>query len=197
MVDYFEDTEEKIARANLERKLKEKAVKEGKELKQIPKKKSTTTKKQATKSPKKTAKKSSSKSNRTVGNITTTPKKKVKKNYFGFAVYLTIVFGVLFIICYRYAWINTQFSKKEKLKNDLMGINKEISQLEVTIEKQLNINNVEKMATEMLGMKKLDNSQKVYIVLEKKDYTQSNSNTIEYEDKNWIGKLLETLGLSD
>ena len=42
--------------------------------------------------------------------------------------------------------------------------------------------NIEQMAKEMLGMQKLDNSQKVYINLPKKDYIESASEEVVIEE---------------
>ena len=178
MVDYFEDTKEKIAIANLEKKYQEKAVKSGKELKKVPKAKP------------QTAKSNTSKKKKT-GKISKT---KAKKNYFGLTMYLAVIFGIFFLICYRYALVNIRFNEKEALKTEMNALKKEVSQLEVNIETQLNLQNIEKMAVASLGMKKLDNSQKVYVVLDKEDYTKTNDDTIEYDDtESWFEKLINIL----
>ena len=87
-------------------------------------------------------------------------------------IYLTIGFAILFAISYRNSLITESFNKKEELKENLSAIEKENEQLRVNIENSLNLNNVEQSAKEMLGMQKLDNSQKVYISLPKKDYIE-------------------------
>ncbi len=105
-----------------------------------------------------------------------------------------LVFIVLLTISYRYALINSRFTEKESLKSTLSNIQKQNAQLRVSIEQGMNINNIEQAAKEKLGMQKLDNNQKVYVNLHKKDYvetTTQSSNTEETE--SWWQKLLKTL----
>ena len=105
-----------------------------------------------------------------------------------------LVFVVLLTISYRYALINSRFTEKESLKSTLSNIQKQNAQLRVSIEQGMNINNIEQAAKEKLGMQKLDNNQKVYVNLHKKDYvetTTQNSNTEETE--SWWQKFLKTL----
>ena len=70
---------------------------------------------------------------------------------------------MLLTISYRYSLINTRFSEKESLKSELADLQKQNAQLQLSIETGTNINNIEQQAKEKLGMKKLDNSQKVYV----------------------------------
>ena len=88
------------------------------------------------------------------------------------ALYIAIGFIVLFSISYRNSLITESFNTKESKKQELSSIRKENEQLKVNIESSLNLNNVEQMAKEMLGMQKLDNKQKVYVSLPKKDYIE-------------------------
>ncbi len=105
-----------------------------------------------------------------------------------------LVFTVLLVISYRYALINSRFTEKENLKSTLSSIQKENAQLQVSIEQGMNINNIEQAAKEKLGMQKLENSQKVYINLQKKDYTESSTRTsLIEENESWWQKLLKTL----
>jgi cell division protein FtsL len=92
-------------------------------------------------------------------------------------------FVVLFSISYRDSLITESFNEKEKLKEELATIQKENEQLKVNIESSLNLNNVEQQAKELLGMQKLDNSQKVYISLSKKDYIETATETVDMEEK--------------
>lgn len=103
------------------------------------------------------------------------------------------VFAVLLLISYRYAVINTTFSEKEKLKTELASIQKQNEQLKVNIEQGMNINTIEQEAKEKLGMQKLDNNQKVYISIPKKDYTESSvkKDVTEDENETWWSKLFK------
>ena len=97
---------------------------------------------------------------------------------------MVIAFSILFAMIYQNSLITESFKEKETLKKDLATIEKENEQLKVNIEKTLNLNNVEQSAKEMLGMQKLDNSQKVYINLPKKDYIESNVEEVIMEEGN-------------
>ena len=105
-----------------------------------------------------------------------------------------LAFVVLLTISYRYALINSRFPEKESLKSTLSNIQKQNAQLRVSIEQGMNINNIEQAAKEKLGMQKLDNNQKVYINLQKKDYVETTvQNTKPEETESWWQKLLKTL----
>ena len=114
----------------------------------------------------------------------------VKRAEIVFAV--AVGFAILFAMSYQNSLISETFSKKESLKSELGAIEKENEQLKVNIEKSLNLNNVEQMAREKLGMQKLTNDQKVYISLPKKDYVESSKETYNLDDdKNIFEKMME------
>jgi cell division protein FtsL len=97
-------------------------------------------------------------------------------------LYVAIGFTALFTISYRNSLITESFNEKEKLKEELAVIQKENEQLKVNIESSLNLSNVEQQAKELLGMQKLDNTQKVYISLSKKDYIETATETVDIEE---------------
>ena len=103
------------------------------------------------------------------------------------------VLAVLGVITYRYTLINASLAEKESLKNELESINKENAQLEVTIESGMSISMIEQLAKENLGMQKLDNNQKVYINLDKKDYTESSQNNVLINTESWWDKFIKVL----
>lgn len=105
-----------------------------------------------------------------------------------------ITFIILLTISYRYSLINTKFNEKEKLKSQLAQIQKENAQLQINIERGTNINNIEQQAKEKLGMKKLDNSQKIYVSLPKEDYIESGVEEVdEVEEETWWQALINDL----
>lgn len=109
-------------------------------------------------------------------------------------VYVVIGFTILFAICYRNSLITESFNKKEELKKNLSAIEKENEQLKINIENSLNLNNVEQSAKEMLGMQKLDNSQKVYISLPKRDYIEpAIEDVIKTEDTSLWQRIIKAL----
>ena len=97
-------------------------------------------------------------------------------------LYLTIGFAVLFVIGYRNSQITETFNKKENLKKELSLAQKENEQLKISIENSLNLNTIEQLAKEKLGMQKLNNKQKIYISLDKKDYIETGAENIKIEE---------------
>lgn len=109
-------------------------------------------------------------------------------------MYIIIGFAILFAISYRNSLITASFNQKEDLKKQLSTLQKENAQTEINIQTSLNLANIEQSASKMLGMKKLDDSQKVYVSLPKKDYVETASEQVVVtEEKNWIEKLLENI----
>ena len=77
------------------------------------------------------------------------------------------------------------------LLKELSSIEKENEQTKVTIENSLNLNTIEKLAKEKLGMQKLTNRQTVYINLPKKDYVEAPTEEVVIEkEQNWFQKLI-------
>lgn len=108
--------------------------------------------------------------------------------------YIAVGFSILFAISYQNSLITENFNKKEELKKNLGAIEKENEQLQVNIEKSLNLSKVEQSAKELLGMQKLDNSQKIYINLPKKDYIETNTEEIIVnEEGNFWEKLIKNI----
>ena len=111
-----------------------------------------------------------------------------------YVIEIAIAFVILLTISYRYSLINTKFAEKENLKTQLQDLQKQNAQLQLSIETGTNINNIEQQAKEKLGMKKLDNSQKVYVSLPKEDYVESSTEQVETgEDETWWQALINDL----
>ncbi len=120
------------------------------------------------------------------------PVQKSKLNHKVKIVFLVAIgFAILFAISYRNSVINEKFSEIKNLKSNLAAIEKENEQLEVSIENGLNLKSIEQSAKELLGMQKLENSQKVYVTLPKQDYIEPASEEIVEEDNtNWFEKII-------
>ena len=105
---------------------------------------------------------------------------------------IVAIFLILLTISYRSSLINERFNEIQTQKNNLSAIEKTNGQLEVSIESSLNLSNIEESAKEKLGMQKLDNSQKVYVALDKKDYVEVIEDDIETEEKEdpWYKKII-------
>lgn len=104
------------------------------------------------------------------------------------------VFLIFLAISYRNSLITQKFNQLQDKKDQLAAIEKTNGQLEVSIEESLNLDNIEKVAEEKIGMQKLSSDQKVYVTLPKKDYTESGTKEIEEEDDtNWFESLINKL----
>lgn len=103
------------------------------------------------------------------------------------------VFLVLLIVSYRNSLINEKFSEIQSKKSKLSSIEKANGQLEVNIEGSVNLGTIGNEAKESLGMGKLNNDQKVYVTLDKKDYVESSVDNSENESMNWFQKIIEKI----
>ena len=140
------------------------------------------------------------KSKKTTAKKTNTNKEKdkakeIKKKQRKAIKYLVIGFMVLFAISYRNSEIDENFAKIENLKEKLFEVKKQNTQLEVSIENGLNLNNLEQEAREQLGMQKLNQKQMIYITLPKTDYIEPAAEEVIMEEqengmKGIINKVL-------
>ena len=120
--------------------------------------------------------------------------KEQRKRRKNIALIVVAIFVVLLTVSYRNSQINEKFSQVQKLKKELSSIQKENEQLKVNIENSLNLNNVEKIAKEKLGMQKLTNRQTLYVSLPKRDYVEAATEEVKKEeDKNWFQKIVDSL----
>lgn len=120
--------------------------------------------------------------------------KEQRKRQIKLTLLVVAIFALLLTISYRNSQINESFNKVQKLKQELSSLEKENEQLNVNIENGLNLNNIEKIAKEKLGMQKLTSKQTVYVTLPKKDYTESASEKIIIEkEKSWIEQLIDKI----
>ena len=119
-------------------------------------------------------------------------KKKHNKN----VAFIMAIFLILLAISYRSSLINEKFSAIQKDKATLSALQKTNDQLEVSIESSLNLKNIEETAKEKLGMQKLENDQKVYVNLDKKDYVEASTEDIDItteENTNWFMKIINKI----
>lgn len=106
-------------------------------------------------------------------------------------LFLFAGFSVLFVISYQNALISESFNKKEQYRKEMEALSKTNQQIEVSIEHNLNLNNIEQVAKEKIGMQKLSNGQKIYVNLPKQDYVAPASEQIIIdEDTNFFQKII-------
>ena len=116
------------------------------------------------------------------------------ENHIKVCLYVFIGFSILFSISYRNSLITKSFNEKEKTKAELGVLRKENVQLKINIQNSLNLSNVEKIASSKLGMKKIDDSQKVYINLPKKDYVEpASEQVVVIKEKGILQKILDKI----
>ena len=115
--------------------------------------------------------------------------KEEKKRQKRITMLIVMIFAVLLTISYRNSQINERFTEVQNMKKELSALEKENEQLKVNIENSYNLNYVEQMAKEKLGMQRLTNSNTVYINLPKKDYTETASEKVVIKDQTWIEKV--------
>lgn len=122
--------------------------------------------------------------------------KKEKKAKIKAILYVAVVFSILLVISYRNSQITEKFAEVKNLKSNLAAVQKENEQLEVGIQSSINLNKIEKEAKEKLGMQKLDNAQKIYVSLQKKDHVEpASENVMEDSNENlsWIERVINIL----
>lgn len=106
--------------------------------------------------------------------------------------FVVAIFFILLTISYRSSLINEKFNEIQENKGKLAAIEKTNGQLEVNIESSLNLNNIEENAKEKLGMKRLDNTQKVFVTLDKKDYVETpkdDERSVNEPNESWYNKI--------
>lgn len=120
--------------------------------------------------------------------------KQIRKQQNKAIKYLAIGFLILFGLCYRNSQIDENFAKIQETKERLAEVEKQNTQLEISIENGLNLNNLEQQAKEKLGMQKLNSKQTTYITLPKSDYIEpAAEQVIIEEEESGIKGIINTI----
>lgn len=94
--------------------------------------------------------------------------------------------ALLFLIVFFMIFMNTRLSESitqiQKLKAQITELQKENDQLSINIQNNINLNNIEQAAKELLGMQKLSNRQTLYINLPKTDYIEPRTEMVIIEE---------------
>lgn len=120
-------------------------------------------------------------------NVLSREQKKARKKQICFVI---AIFALLVTISYRNSLINQEFNSIQSLKEELSNLEKENKQLEIGIEGSLNLNNVEKIASEQLGMQKQTVGQTIYTELSKEDYVEAATEEIKKEKISLFEQIL-------
>jgi cell division protein FtsL len=99
-------------------------------------------------------------------------------------LYLATCFLLLFGLIVLRAQVNQNFNQIQRLKAQVVELQKENDQLQVSVQNDLNISSIEQNARDNLGMQKLTSSQIRYVSLNKKDYVAPSVATVKIEEEN-------------
>ena len=111
-----------------------------------------------------------------------------------FAIIMVIALGCVLLLMYRNVKIRESFAGVQALSKSVSSLEKENSQIAVNIQNNLNLNNIESIATATLGMQKLSSKQTVYINLDTKDYTEvSQKNITKESSPSLIQKIISKI----
>ena len=125
---------------------------------------------------------------------TVTKVKKKRKSNSKAVLYIGIVFVILFAVSYRNALIAQKYSEIRTLKTSLSELYKENKQLEVNIESKTNLGAIEEKGAKELGLKKIDDSQIVYVNLDKQDYVEPSDEQVNLsEGQNWLENIISKI----
>lgn len=140
--------------------------------------------------PKKKVKKASKPRNKTKMSKEKLLEQETKMAKFNFTIILILALGCLLIMTLRNVKIDESFSELQGLEKEIASLEKENSQILVSIQNSLNLSNIETAAASTLGMQKLTNKQTVYVSLDTKDYVEvNNQSTSNEEEQNFLQKL--------
>lgn len=117
----------------------------------------------------------------------------VKKVNSSIILGIAVVFVVLFAVSYRNALIAEKYSDIKELKTQLSSIQKDNKQIEVNIESKTNLGTIEEKAQSELGLKKLGDSQIVYMSLDKHDYIESSEEGVKIQEDSWFQKIINKI----
>lgn len=94
-----------------------------------------------------------------------------------------LLFLVIFFMIFMNSKLNESFAQIQKLKTEITEIQKENDQLAINIQNNINLNNIEQAAKELLGMQKLSSKQTFYINLPKEDYIEPRTEKVIIEEE--------------
>ena len=104
-----------------------------------------------------------------------------------------LAFGMLFVICTRYAQINELTHKINALEKDLASAESLNQQLGAQVDSKTDLNYIEKYAKYQLGMQKPDEKQIVRIAYDKQDRISTPIVISEEKEPSFFEKLFKDL----
>ena len=106
-------------------------------------------------------------------NEITSPKKAVirRKTNLTVIVFVLLIISMVFFKIYNDVQLNELTTQNVKMKQQLENLHSEETRLQVLLEKRTDLREIEKRATEELGLKKIEKYQIEYVALPTKDKT--------------------------
>jgi len=102
--------------------------------------------------------------------VTVTRKKAILR--FKALVGIILFFALSMFILSRYSMINEEKKNIYKLKSELTELNKANTQTQVALNREVDLEQVEKDAIQKLGMQYPDKNQTIYVQIPKTDFTE-------------------------
>ena len=134
--------------------------------------------------------------NRPVSNVKSKSVAKQKarvKEMFRNVVVDSLVFGMMFLICYRYSSINEAFNELNDLKNELRNKQTINAQIESNIKQNTDLAYIENYAKYQLGMQKPKDSQIQKVSVQKQDKILLPIEIEEEEEKSIFNNLVDSV----
>ena len=121
-------------------------------------------------------------------------KREIAFKRFRTIVLFTFLAAIALFICYRYSIINEKFNQVEKLKKELAANQTINEQLQADIDSETDISYIENFAKYQLGMQKPQQSQMVYINIDKKDKIFTPVKIEEdLSERTWVDDVVEKI----
>lgn len=105
----------------------------------------------------------------------------------------SIVFGLFFLICYRYSIINESFNELNSLKSELKDQQTINAQLELNIKQNTDLSYIENYAKYQLGMQKPKETQIQKVSIGKQDKIILPVEITEQEEKGFLENLINDI----
>lgn len=115
--------------------------------------------------------------------------KEMLKNF----VVVSMMFGMFFLICYRYSMINESFNELNNLKSDVKDKQTINAQLESNIKQNTDLSYIENYAKYQLGMQKPKESQVQRITIGKQDKIILPVDITEEEEESFLETLINDI----
>ena len=103
-----------------------------------------------------------------------------------------LILGLSLFIVQRCTYINERNTEVRKLKMELSTLEKENGQLEIQLERNVDLKQIEQVAIQKLGMQYPDKTQTVLLQVNKSDFTEVPQN-LEEDTQNGIG-VFQSIG---